>query len=79
MDYAESELPMLPGDAPEVLAWMLHSCLRRNPSARPPAHLVADVLHTWCLLGNLKRLLCPRVFDEVVPQVPVSLRPPLCE
>ncbi|KAL5962228.1 Serine/threonine-protein kinase PINK1 mitochondrial [Taenia solium] len=72
-DYAESELPMLPSDAPGVLAWMLHSCLRRNPSARPPARLVADVLHTWCLLDNLKRLLRPRAFDKVVPQIPLPI------
>ncbi|KAL5106061.1 Serine/threonine-protein kinase PINK1 mitochondrial [Taenia crassiceps] len=71
LDYAESELPILPSDAPGVLVWMLHSCLRRNPSTRPPPRLVADILHTWCLLVNLKRLLCPRVLDKVVPQVPL--------
>nr|CDS18446.1 Serine:threonine protein kinase PINK1 [Echinococcus granulosus] len=72
-NYAESELPMLPSAAPGVLVWVLHSCLRRNPSARPPAPLVADVLHTWCLLANLKRFLSPRLFDKVVPQIPLPM------
>ncbi|KAM7539098.1 hypothetical protein Aperf_G00000052568 [Anoplocephala perfoliata] len=69
-DYTESQLPLLQSKAPSVLGWLLGSCLRRDPSFRPPARLAADVLHTWCLLQLLKRLM-PNQFKEVVPRVPL--------
>ncbi|VDM18863.1 unnamed protein product [Hydatigera taeniaeformis] len=75
-NYVESALPELPSAAPGVLTWMLRSCLRRSPSARPPACLVADVLHTWCILSNLKRLLCPSQFERVVPKIPIPVEVP---
>lgn len=50
--YSESELPHLPDCAPGIVCWVLMNCLQRNPTARPPAALVADVLHSWCLLRH---------------------------
>ncbi|THD23060.1 Mitochondrial [Fasciola hepatica] len=50
--YSESELPSLPDRAPGVMCWVVMNCLQRNPSSRPPAALVADVLHSWCLLRH---------------------------
>uniref|UniRef100_A0A5K3EID0 non-specific serine/threonine protein kinase n=1 Tax=Mesocestoides corti TaxID=53468 RepID=A0A5K3EID0_MESCO len=57
LDYAESDLPLIPVGAPGVIAWVLRSCLRRDPSRRPPACLVADVLHVWCLVNQFRGFL----------------------
>ncbi|CAL8100527.1 unnamed protein product [Calicophoron daubneyi] len=54
-DYEESDLPSFPDRVPGVITWVVTQCLRRDPSARPPADLVADVLHTWCLLRHTYR------------------------
>lgn len=70
-DYEESQLPAVPKKAPSVLAWLLAACLRRDPSFRPPANLVADILHTWCLLQLLKRILPGDQYRDVVPRIPL--------
>nr|CDS29770.1 mitogen activated protein kinase kinase kinase 7 [Hymenolepis microstoma] len=70
-DYEESQLPAVPEKAPSVLAWLLAACLRRDPSLRPPAYLVADILHTWCLLQLLKRILPGDQYRDVVPRIPL--------
>ncbi len=56
LTYSEADLPPVPQGAPGVVAWLLRACLRRDPARRPPACLVADVLHVWCLLRQLNRL-----------------------
>ncbi|VEL43765.1 unnamed protein product [Protopolystoma xenopodis] len=48
-------MPPAPACAPGPVGWLLTACLRRDPAARPPASLVADVLHVWCLLRHLHR------------------------
>lgn len=53
--YKESELPSLPDHAPGVITWLVTECLQRNPFNRPEAALVADVLHTWCLVYHMCR------------------------
>ncbi|KAM3185611.1 hypothetical protein ACTXT7_006020 [Hymenolepis weldensis] len=70
-DYTESQLPEVPAKAPTVLGWLLRACLRRDPSFRPPARLVADVLHTWCLLQLLKRILPYDLYKDAVPRIPL--------
>ncbi|VDN97850.1 unnamed protein product [Rodentolepis nana] len=70
-DYEESQLPATPKEAPIVMDWLLTACLRRDPSFRPPAILVADILHTWCLLKLLKRILPGDRYREVVPLIPL--------
>lgn len=71
-DYTESQLPEIPTKAPTVLGWLLGVCLRRDPSFRPSALQVADVLHTWCLLQLLKRILPDDQYKDAVPHIPVS-------
>nr|VZI19403.1 unnamed protein product [Spirometra erinaceieuropaei] len=55
LNYEEDQLPAAPPSAPGIVCWLLHACLRTDPAKRPPAHLVADALHVWCLLRNLSR------------------------
>lgn len=53
--YDESDLPSLPHQVPGVISWLTSQCLKRSASARPAADLVADVLHSWCLLRHSHR------------------------
>ncbi|KAH8862600.1 Serine/threonine-protein kinase PINK1, mitochondrial [Schistosoma japonicum] len=52
VNYTEDSLPVLPNEAPKIMTWILHQCLKRNPSERPNADEVADILHTWCLIQH---------------------------
>ncbi|KAG5442692.1 Serine/threonine-protein kinase pink1, mitochondrial [Clonorchis sinensis] len=53
--YNEEDLPPFAPQVPGVITWVVSQCLNRVPSLRPPADLVADVLHTWCLLRHTHR------------------------
>ncbi|KAL3309824.1 Kinase 1, partial [Cichlidogyrus casuarinus] len=48
--YNEADLPQFPPSCPAPVALLMMDCLRRDPHERPPAHLVADILHTLCLV-----------------------------
>ncbi|VDO56473.1 unnamed protein product [Schistosoma margrebowiei] len=52
VNYTEDSLPELPHEAPKIMTWILHQCLKRNPSERPNADEIADILHTWCLIRH---------------------------
>ncbi|KAK4476073.1 hypothetical protein MN116_000675 [Schistosoma mekongi] len=52
VNYTEDSLPVLPNEAPKIMTWILHQCLKRNPSERPNADEIADILHTWCLVQH---------------------------
>ncbi|VDQ07323.1 unnamed protein product [Trichobilharzia regenti] len=55
VDYSEDALPQLPPEAPKIMTWILHRCLKRDPSKRPRADEIADILHVWCLVRHLHR------------------------
>ncbi|CAH8560563.1 unnamed protein product [Schistosoma turkestanicum] len=72
VNYTEDSLPELPNEAPKIMTWILHKCLKRNPSERPSADEIADILHTWCLIRHFHNRQEDDVFKDIF-QCPINL------